>query len=80
MKRMRLKDDHPTAEKLSRVWELMEKLGLTLEVSRYGETTVYDRDQVRSFDFQDIEEGEDSVNKAPHSFPPLMETKLTFQS
>src|ERR1700722_18202390 len=71
---MRLRDNHPTMIKLSKLWDLAEELGIT--ISFMGQATIVDdEDQEQSFRMEDAESG-DPVGE----FPVAFEYKLIYEN
>ena len=77
-RRLRLKDNHPTAEKLSKLCALADDLGISL--SFYNHTVIVedkDRDEkLPPLHLEDIEDNWNSVG----CFPPTTEYKLVYDN
>jgi hypothetical protein len=73
---LRLKDGHPTAQKMQKLWTLADELGLY--ISFYGHrTTVTDTDfPDRQYDMHDLENRDEAVS----DFPPACEYVLRFEN
>ena len=75
MAKYRCKENHPTVQKLNKLWDYMEELGLTIEFNY--RTVVKDEDRPEEFYLEDLEEHPSShmVSFLPYS----LETKLVFE-
>jgi hypothetical protein len=73
---LRLKDGHPTAQKMQKLWQLADELGLHIEF--YGHRTIVtDIDfPDRLYDMSDLENADDAVS----DFPPGCEYTLRFEN
>lgn len=75
---LRLNDNHPTAVKLSKLFDLADKLGISL--SFYNHTTIVeDRDRDRSLPPLHIKDIEDYDNGFG-CFPPTTEYKIIYDN
>jgi hypothetical protein len=62
----RLKSNHPTSIKLEKIHSLMEELGITIAVSRYGKYIVHDNEWPgQDMIIKDLDDSRDVVE-----FPP----------
>lgn len=77
-RRLRLKENHPTAIKLNQLFELADKLGISLEFSNSTRVLVSDSDRDENLPplwLEDIEESD-----YDGSFPPTTEYKLVYDN
>lgn len=71
----RLKEGHPTIIKLEKLFDYMAELGLTISVTRHGETIVWDNEWPnKDLMVKDADNGE----TLGASFPPNLEYKVVF--
>lgn len=70
----RLLDNHPTIQKLKKVYQLMDELNLSISFHDYGNIVVLDKDNPKhNLLMKDLD------NDGPvHELPPQLETKLVF--
>lgn len=65
----RLKENHPTSIKLKKIHELMDELGITISVSRYGRYIINDNEwPCQDMILKDVDDGRDISE-----FPPKFE-------
>lgn len=77
-RRLRLKENHPTAIKLNQLFELADKLGISLEFSNSTRVLVSDSDRDENLPplwLEDIEDSDYGGN-----FPPTTEYKLVYNN
>lgn len=78
MKTFQIKEKHPLSIKINLLWEFMEKLGITIEISQYGsfitDHSLKDADdQLILYELKDIE------SRTPiKSIPPNFEYTVTY--
>jgi len=68
----RLTDKHPTSIKVEKLFALADELGISINVSRYGQLTVSDEEFPGTDFFIRDNEGNGDV----FEFPPVTEYKL----
>jgi hypothetical protein len=73
-KKFRLKDEHPVVRNVDRVFELMDELGLSFEITRMGEIRV----RTAAGDVFAISDAE-STDETVSELPPALEWKVTFE-
>jgi hypothetical protein len=72
---MRLKETHPTVIKLEKLFDYMAELGLTISVTRMGETLVWDNEWPnKDLMVKDADNGEPIST----TFPPNLEYKVIY--
>lgn len=76
---LRLKDNHPTLQKLDKIFALAEELGIRIDFSSHGPAQVYDNERDKSLpvlSLQDIESSDYPMD----NFPPTLEFKVIYQN
>ena len=73
MKRMRLKRDHPTAQKLQKIFRIMDNMGLYISVSD-NEISLTDKQSDMVYSIEDMDSGGVSCVE----FPPSYNYKVTY--
>lgn len=76
---LRLKDSHPTMQKLDQLFALAEELGINIGFSGYGVATIEDRDRDKDLPplrMQDIENSDYPMD----SFPPTLDFKVIYEN
>ena len=75
MTKYRLKDSHPVAQKVFRVYELMEDLGICVEVGDTGRMLLHVLDGDTIYEIEDIE----GSDRPMAVFPPETEWKIVYE-
>lgn len=76
---LRLKDSHPTMQKLDKLFALAEELGISIAFNSYGVATVYDSKHGKDlppFRMQDI----DNPDYPMESLPPTLEFQVVYEN
>jgi len=73
MKKMKLKKDHPTAQKLNKIFRIMDNMGLSISVSD-DEISVTDKQSDKVYRVEDVEPD----NELCAEFPPVYDYKITY--
>jgi len=73
---LRLKVNHPTAQKMQQLWDLAYKLGLS--IAFYGHRTIVTDSEFpnRYYDMHDPEDSDDAISE----FPPTLGYVLKFEN
>ena len=74
-----LQPNHPTHVKLLKVWALMDKLGISIELGDWGYVFVDDESESERFSMKDLEYDGSAGGHVVAEFPPKLEYKLTFE-
>lgn len=77
MAQYRLKESHPTVQKVRKLEKLADELGLTITPSFNGQLVISDSDGIE-YEYRDIEQGLYSYDVTTE-FPYPFETKLVFE-
>jgi hypothetical protein len=79
MTKYRLKETHPTMQKVDKLWRLADELGISLHFCGHC-TKVLDKETGQEFDLEDLEKAAmRNFHTDPQSFPPPCEYILTFE-
>lgn len=75
-KTMRLTEKHSTSKKLDQVFELMDKLGISIIYGAYGRVFLHDTEFPEvEFELKDSDYG----SEGPDAVPPTMEFKIIYE-
>jgi dGTP triphosphohydrolase len=72
--RLRLKETHPLYQKVEKLFELADELGLSFQIY-YNSVFVYQKDDSITYNMEDIEDGQ-TINE----LPPRFEWKITCEN
>lgn len=76
---LRLKENHPTIQKLDKIFALADELGIRIIFSDHGPAHIYDRErdsELPILSLQDIENSDYPME----TFPPTMEYKVIYMN
>ena len=73
----RLKEEHPVAQKVRKLEDLADELGLTIDIGWGDQIVIQDNETGQNYKYKDIEQSFDS-HDSTSSFPYGMETKLIY--
>lgn len=77
---LRLKDNHPTMQKLEKLFALADELGISISFNAHGPATVYDSNRATvdlpPFSLQDI----DNPEYPMEHFPPTLEYRVIYEN
>lgn len=76
--RLRLKDSHPIAKKIDKLYQCADQLGITLHFGFV--CTVEDREDNTEYILEDIEAPSGSQEGNFGCFPPPLEWKITYEN
>jgi hypothetical protein len=74
----KLKENHPFAIKVRKLEDLMNELGIRIEVNYQGQIILTDTNEGIDYQYKDIEQSYYS-QEITNSFPYMFETKLVFE-